>query len=153
MLGNNSPAALGRILAQTTVPSSHTGDLVETTLATVTIPANALGANGRVTIVFGVTQTTAQTLKMKLGGTTLFTVATAATTYILNGCIANRGAANSQRHEFIQVGVSNASVTGQLGTAAIDTTASVDITITGTLTNAANSITLESLHVILYPKG
>jgi hypothetical protein len=135
---------------QSAVPSSHTGDLVETTLATVTIPANALGANGRVAIVFGVTQTSSQTLKLKLGGTTLFTVATAATTYELNGGIANRGAANSQRFDFIQVGVSNASVTGQLGTAAIDTTASVDITITGTLTNAANSITLESYQVILY---
>jgi hypothetical protein len=153
MLGNNSPAAIGRVLAQTAAPSSHTGDLIETTLATVTIPANALGANGRVTIVFGVTQTTAQTLKVKLGGTTLFTIATAATTYELNGAIANRGATNSQRLDFIQVGVSNSSAGGQVGTAAIDTTASVDITITGTLTNAANNITLESLHVILYPKG
>ena len=66
-------ATLGtwRVLAASAVAVSHTGDTNETALATVAIPAGAMGPNGslRITAVFSHTNSAnSKTLRIRLGG-------------------------------------------------------------------------------------
>lgn len=146
---------LPQILSQSAVAASHTGDLTETTLATITLPAGAMGANGKVEIQarwsFSGTAGT-KTPKIKFGGTAIIAsnVGATITAYRHNSEVANRNATNSQ-YTFVDGMNSSAASLMTTGTLAIDTTASVSITITGTLANAADTITLESYQVLLYP--
>lgn len=145
-----------RTLAQSAVAVPHTGDTVEFTFATVTVPANAIGINGRIEIKAEFSHTgsaNAKTGRIRFGGTLLVSNApTAAVTLRLQCAAANRGVANSQRASgFAQTSV--ATSTEIVATSAIDTTANADITITGQLALGSETITLESYQVILYPKG
>lgn len=156
----SSSAPLGRILGQSAVQVSHTGDTTETTLASITIPANSMGANGRLIITARLSKTgTAGTYtpKIKFGGAVYSSVAIAATNidYGVMIEIANRGSTNSQ------VGAPSNFAGGLMAgsgataptTSAIDTTADVALLITGTLASAADTVTLEDYQVLLYPKG
>jgi hypothetical protein len=152
--------ANGYVLGQSAVQVSHTGDLNETVLATITIPAGAIGANGRVEVKTRWSRTNGGspgliTTRAKLGGTSLFApnVATTVTNFRFDLEIANR---NSQASQFTSAVsfTSNGVNGGQInGTATVDTSTNADITITGQLTNAGDTITLESYQVILYPHG
>lgn len=145
------------ILAQSAAPVSHTGDTAEATLASVTIPAGSIGANGQIEVITLWSTTNSantKTLRVKLGATAF--MAAAATTTLTEQTytrIANRGAANSQ------VGYNSANIsgfgstTGAATTGAIDTTADVTLAITGQLALATETLTLESYIVKLYPKG
>lgn len=144
-----------KVLAQSAVAVPHTGDTVETTLATITIPAGAMGANGRVIIhsMWSCTNPSGantKTMRVKFGGTSIATTtSTAAVQQPMMTTVANRGSASSQ------VGTPStgfASSSSAIPTPAIDTTAAVDITFTGICANAADTVTLESYQVILYPK-
>src|SRR5688500_6060251 len=73
------------VLAQSAVAASHTGNTTETTLATVTVPANAIGANGRlrVTSLWSHTNSAnSKTLRVRFGGAagTIYTSLTVTTT-------------------------------------------------------------------------
>lgn len=140
------------VLAQSFVAASVTGTLTETTLATVNIPAGALGPNGRVIIssIWSATNNANnKTARHKFGGTTYF--AQNITTQVAwrhENEIGNRNATNSQ------AGNQN-NVFGSLGaalvTSAVDTTASVAVLFTGQLANVGDTLTLESYRVeILY---
>lgn len=137
------------VLAASAVESAvHTGDTVLTTLATIAVAGNTLGANGRlrITALFKFTGTAgAKTPVISFGGSTFFNTASGATDLSarLQIEITNRNATNSQ--------VANPNVAGVWGfsttavtTAAIDTTASQNILLRGQLANAGDSIAVES---------
>jgi hypothetical protein len=140
------------ILAQSSVQVSHTGDLVEATLATITIPANAMGPNGSVRLTCYMSCTNSaniKTIKVYFNGT-------GGTAYINSGFtaigslrfqqqISNRNATNSQVGNLYQTqgGFGASTASPAFVTSAVDTTASVDIVITGQLANTGETITLE----------
>jgi hypothetical protein len=140
-------ATLGvwRVLAASAVAASHTGATSETTLATVTIPANAMGPNGRVriTTVWSATNSANnKTLRHKFGGVNYFAQnMTTQQGWRHQNEIINRNATNAQ------VGnTSNAfgSLSGAPIASAVDTSAAVTVLITGQLANVADTLTLES---------
>jgi hypothetical protein len=144
-----SMANLGyfRVLAASAVAVSHTGNTTETTLATISVPANAMGANGaiRIKALFTLTNNANnKTFRIKFGGTSLLAATfTANSTLSIFRTIANRNATNSQVSE---AGTSSGfgGIAAAIATAAIDTTAAQDIVITIQLANAGDSATLES---------
>lgn len=144
-----------QVLAQSAVAVAHTGDTNETTLATITVPAGAMGANGSATVeaLFSYTNSAnAKTLRIRFGGTQMVSIAATTTVSTrLQIRIHNRNATNSQ----VSVGFSPGfgSSTGPVITAAIDTTAAVNITITGQLASAGETITLESHAAEIRPKA
>lgn len=141
------------VLAQSAVAQSVTGTTTETTLATITVPANAMGANGRIEITTMWSYTNSannKTLKVKFGGTTLQNI-TATTTASLQVAmmIANRNAANSQVAS-PNSSTGSGATTNAVQTAAIDTTAAVTILLTAQLANTGETITLEAYSVKLF---
>lgn len=140
------------VLKSSTVGVSHTGDTVEFTYATVTIPI--LGAKDILEIqTLWTTPTSAnsKTTRIKLGGTSFASPAyTTVTGIIQRVVIQNRGATNSQ----IGSSYGNRStdtVFVYLGsqTGAIDTSVATSLTITGQLASAAETMTLECYFVTL----
>lgn len=143
------------VFAYSNVESTvHTGDTNATTFATIAVAGNTLGANGslRITALFNYVGTAGtKTFTIAFGTATL--VSAAATTAQLSTNyqvrIANRNATNSQ------VAFGNNSTTGVgstttgIVTAAIDTTTSQNIVISGQLSNGGDSIALESYLVEL----
>lgn len=138
------------VLAQSAVPASVTGTLSETTLATIVIPAGVMGANGslRVTLQWSCTNTAnTKTAGVRLGGQSIRALAltnTASRPDIV--MLTNRGATNSQVGVVASASAySNSSATSP--TYAIDMSQAQSLTITGTLTNTGETITLESYTV------
>jgi len=143
-----------RVLAQSAVAASVTGTTNETTLATVTIPAGAMGPNGQIEVhcQWAVTNSAnTKTLRARLGGAGV-SAASLTTSAAYQGItrVANRGVANSQL-------ASSQFTTGSTGTAAnttaIDTAAETTLTLTGQLATSTETITLESYLVLLYPRN
>lgn len=126
-----------------------TGDTNENTLATITIPAGAMGANGivRVTTSFSYSSSaTSRTARIKFGGTTYQSTNVANTgSAKYQTLIANRGATNSQSGSNISGIYSTSS--GAAVTSSVDTTAAVTILITGQNGLGSDTITLESYFV------
>lgn len=145
------------ILAQSAVAVSHTGDTNETTLATVTIPAGAMGANGQIEIETLWSYTNSgnnKNFKVKFGGVS-FTNATATTTATAQTLtrIANRNSAASQVGFVASSSNGLGTSTGSVVTANVDTSADVTLLITGSLALGSETITLESYIVKLFPKA
>lgn len=139
------------VLAQTGVAVNLTGTLAATVLATVAVPANALGKNGllRITTTWSITNSANdKTIAIRFGGTAISSsVVTTASTYQEQRVIQNRNATNSQVFQF-----GGAAFTGSpIGTMAKDTTAAQNIDIVGQLANVAETITLEAYSVELLP--
>jgi hypothetical protein len=141
------------VLGASGVAVSGAADTNENTLATITIPANAMGASGVLRIDTLWTHTNSannKILRVRLGGGAgtayaAFTVTTVATTHGFT-IIYNRGVANSQ------VGTSTApsATSGSaLITSAVDTTSATTIVITGQKASAGETLTLESYCVEL----
>ncbi len=144
-----------RVLAASGVSASHTGDTNETALATVTVPAGAMGANGalRITALWTYTNSAnTKTLRCRFGnglsGTT-FISTTATTTAAQRNqiLIQNRNATNSQIGGQPSGLLAASSVAN--GTGTIDTTASQSVTLSALLANSGETITLESYVVEL----
>lgn len=139
------------VLAQSAVPASVTGAVAETVLATITIPAGAMSANGRLRIktLFAATlnATNADVFRVRLGGTALVSSGsvTNVVMYTIGSDINNAGATNSQ--------VASASATGGGGsapsTSTVDMTQTQSLTITAQLGLATDTITLRSYTVEL----
>lgn len=151
-----SPDELRGVLDQSAVASAHTGDLVESTLATINLPAGAMGANGKIVVTVDFSYTNSgnvKTLKVKLGGTTLWSGTPTTTAGLqVELVIRNRNAQNSQRWSARHF-LSSGGVGVTSGTAAIDTSSATTITITGQLANAGETITVEGRDVVLTPKS
>lgn len=144
-----------RVFAQSAVPVSVTGTTTETALATISIPGYASGKNGavRVTTLWSTTNnanTKVGNLRLagaNFGIVTMSSVASAQATSMVR----NRNSYSSQ------VGSAPANMwSGTNGsgawTGAIDMSRAQALTITGTLANPADTITLEAYTVeILNP--
>lgn len=149
------------VLAHSSVAVNCPADTSEDTLATVTVPAGAMGANGlvRVTTLWTVTNNAnAKSLYVRFGGTsgTQFLAYNAASTNLMQNqvIIRNRnsqssqvGFYQSQPNSFSNPG------SGAIQTAAIDTSASADIVIRAQKATAGDTVTLESYLVELYYKA
>ena len=145
-------------LGHSAVQSSPlTGTTSETTFATVTIPANALGPNGVIRVTAQWTYTNSANAKytrIRLNGLagTAFTQNTLTTTATIQVIcvIHNVNSTSSQKGQPANyTGIGGTTVAPV--TASIDTTADVDLVITGQLTNTGESMYLESYLVeILY---
>lgn len=140
--------------AQNAVSSSHTGDTTETALATITIPAGTIGANGQVEVIalWSVTNNAnSKTLKVKLGATAFTSVSTTSTgSFQTYTRIANRNSQASQVAMAFGAGNAFASSGGANTTAAIDTSVDTTLTLTGTLAVGTDTVTLESYIVHIY---
>lgn len=145
--------ALGRILAQGQ-GISHTGDTTETALATIALPP--LGPNDRIEVRAQYSCTnnantkTARARLGGIGGTLYATGAMTTSSCQLVFYIQNKGATNSQEGSSQAASGSAAPIV----TSALDTTTSQNLVLSGLCnTSAADTITLSSYQVILYPKG
>jgi hypothetical protein len=149
-------------LAHSAVGVSHTGNTNETALATIAVPANAMGANGmvRVTTIWTVTNdASVKTARVRFGGVsgTEYCSKDLASidTFVNQVSVENRNATNSQLGRPLGAGNSAASSAGWSGsstavvTSAVDTTAAVDIVISGQLGDGTDTIRLESYLVEL----
>lgn len=148
----------GGLLAQSGAAASHTGNTSETTLATITVPANAMGPNGalRVTTLWSVTNNANdKTPIIRFGGTGgtqyLGSPLSMSGTAIFQAMtiIRNRNATNSQIGYDQATVMTFGSSTNANQTSSVDTTAAADIVIRGQLANAADTITLEAYTVEL----
>lgn len=140
-------------LAQSAVAVSHTGNTTETTLATITIPAGAMGPNGRVTIItdwITTNNANTKTVKIKFAGTSYlnYTGLTSAgsgrfITIVRNvNSAASQKSLNSSYLTFI-TSSSTANITSSADTSASDTT----ILITGQLAVGSDTMTLDGYSV------
>lgn len=150
-------AALGtwRVLAASALAASITGSTSKTALATINVPAGAMGANGRlrVTTHFAITASAnTKTLSFELGGSAFYSRAESGVTvaaYRDQREIVNRNNASSQ------VSWRSTSIGGFGGgtaattTGAVDTASAQQLIIYGQLANAGETITLENYIVEL----
>ena len=128
------------ILYNLDTPVVLTGTTAETTLLTITIPADLMGKKGRLNLLsfFALTNNANnKTLRAKIGANTLNVAGAASLAATgFNFWLLNLNSATAQRNN------SSASF-------AIDTTVSMDLIITGQLANAADSMTLNTLSLEL----
>ena len=144
-------STLPAVVAASGTQVSHTGDTSEFTLATITLPANSMGANGtcRITCTVSYTGTagTHQT-KIKFGGTIYYDSTAIAGAGFVTGRIQvdviNKNATNSQAGS--QGGGFSANSLA-LVTSAVDTTSNVSILITTQLGNSADTGVLQGYTV------
>lgn len=126
--------------------SSHTGTLTETTLLTIPIPADSLGANGYidVDIVFDITNNAvaSEVLRAKYGGTTFMQFSnTTGGTDRLSVRIQNRNATNSQVSSGANpAGGTFGTASGSAMTGAIDSTAAQNLTVTAQLGDVTDAL-------------
>lgn len=134
--------------------ASVTGTLSKTDLATITIPAGLMGESGKLRIEAQWSFTNSangKVLGVEFGGQK-FAETTRTTEGMFEGTarIRNRSA-TQQRGPGATAGIAftGAGGTGAISTFTVDTTVAQNITITGTLTNTGETITLESYSVEL----
>lgn len=144
------------VQCQSAVAVPHTGDTAEFTAATCTIPANTLGANGRLQVMAQWSwpnNANTKTVRVRFGGTQFMS---AAATTSLQGnfivAIANRNSTSSQVGTN-QVGQLAGTNVNAVVTGALATTSSQDITITEQLGTGTDTVTLESYQVLVWPKA
>ena len=130
------------------------GDATETALATITLPAGAMGANGVVRVVFSLSHTSSanvKTFRVRWNGLAGSNFMQMGPTTTANSSgrveIHNRNATNSQ----VAGGGGNTaggwgSAASGLGTASVDTTAAVDIVLTCNWAGATSGETIQLEH-------
>lgn len=144
------------VRAQSAVAVPHTGTTNETTLATIAIPAGAMGVSGalRVITVWSYTNSANnKTFRARLGGST-FATAVVTTTASSSSLweVWNRNAANSQVSNGSGAGAGLGASGNATVTLAVDTSVAQNLTITAQLASAGETITLEAYTVeILNP--
>lgn len=138
------------LVARNNTQVSHTGDTIETTLATVTLPPAVMGINGilRISSLWSYTNSgNNKTLRIKFDGNNVLAGTVSATdSYADERLIANRNAANSQIARAVASGYGTG---GTVTTMAVDTTLSKDITFTVQLANAGETVNLEQFWIEL----
>lgn len=143
------------VLARGATQSSVTGTTAETALATVTVPAGAMGLNGQlaITALFSYTSSAnAKTPRVRFGGAAgaafFSTSRTTDALYQQMVMIGNRNSASSQIGGSQGASAFGAS-TGSLMTSSIDTTTDQTVVFSGLLANSSETITLERYSVEL----
>ncbi|WP_354686684.1 hypothetical protein [Cupriavidus necator] len=145
------------VLAQSAAPVSVTGTTTETTLATIAIPAGAMGPNGalRITTAWSAQASNAntKTVRHRIGSTQIGSSTGLANN--LNTITAQQWSnRNSQTSQIARdvIAVPFGANGGALLATAIDTTAAQTLTLTAQLGTASDTITLEAYTVeILNP--
>jgi hypothetical protein len=149
------PVPIFRVLAASNVAVSHTGNTNETIIATVNIPAGAMGLNGqlRVTSLWSTPGGSGnnKTLRMRmngLAGTSIMgTTQTTNLSYADTArIIGSRNSATSQvsRNSGLPAGGATAAA---IGVAGVNTNAAWTLDFTATLANSGETITLEQYTV------
>lgn len=138
------------LLAQSYAPVSAPSDTNENVLATITVPAGALGANTAVRLMLLWTLTNnanGKTIRVRMSGSsgTQFSsipVASLANT-VVHVLIANRAATNSQVSvtEYLNAGGTAGSLTPTTGS--VDVSGAVTIVVTAQKSTAGDTMTLE----------
>ena len=143
------------VLGATAVAVSGGADTNENILATITVPAGAMGLNGILRIYTLFTYTNSgnnKTTRVRFGGIggTVYgsDVFTTTATFSDMRIIQNRGAANSQVGMKASAGVFTSS-TAAVITSAIDTSAATTVVITAQKASAGETMTLEAYMVEL----
>jgi hypothetical protein len=153
----NAAATLGipYILAQSPIAVSVPNVTTEETLATIVVPANSLGTKGSLRIwtqwsfTNGVND---KTMKVKFGGSNFLNlVATANASYGSLIWISNNNSASSQIG--FPNGLNLGLTTAAAQTSSIDTTAAVNITITGQKEVDSETLTLQRYLVEIFYKA
>lgn len=139
------------LIAASAVAVSHTGDLLQTTLATITVPANSMGPNGILKLTtlwsFGGVDADAKQARIYFGGVEVqrYTTTTTVVGAQLLRIIRNRNSASSQVMSSLTEDAEYRLKTTANQTTAINTAANVTILICGQLyTTATNTVTLEA---------
>jgi hypothetical protein len=165
-MGWENPAPQPAVALAAAFPNaSHTGDLLEVILATIAVPANLLGPNGRLHIE-------ALWSRAGAGGTATIRTRFGATGSGLAGPFAPSGpiAAGQPQASTLTILANQAATNSQTGqnaaggiiapygaagsgpsTSAVDTTQATEINITGQLAVAGDTITLVSYRIMAYP--
>lgn len=141
------------VVGKSGASASHTGDTNEVALATISIPANAVGANGalRITTIWSMTSSAnAKTIRLRLGGagltgTTIFS--TGSLTTVDHARVDTvMIAANSTSSQFSETifprGTDNLLNGGGTINSLVDMTSTQPLVISGQLANAGETITL-----------
>lgn len=138
------------VLQASAVAIPHTGTTAETVLATINVPAGAMGTNGMLRISADWTMTNSandKTLRIRLGGIGGTALTGTAFTTVPNAfhrmIIANRNAANSQIATTDRNRATDVVSSYEIATAAINTAVAQTLVITGQLETAGETITLE----------
>jgi hypothetical protein len=147
------------LLAASAVAVSVTGTTAETALATVTIPAGAMGINGGLQIWTTWSYTNSantKTPRIRLGGAAgavhLAPALTTSATFSDVRRIRNRASASAQVCSTASVAAAPIGTTTVAPTtSAVDTSAAQDLVITGQLALGTETITLENYEVWLLP--
>lgn len=144
------------VLKASAVAASHTGNTTETVLATITIPAGAMGLNGVLRIAADWTTTNSandKTLRIRLGGIGGTALTSTAFTTVANAfhrmLIANRNSASSQFSSTDRSRATDVVSSYEVATAAINTAVVQTLVLTGQLETAGETITLENYIVEL----
>jgi len=113
---------------------ANTGDTNENTVATVTVPAGIMGANGAVEVIplwDFTNNSNTKTMKVKFGGSVVYSIATTTTTSCqMQYIVRNANSASSQVAQASSGSSGMGAVASSLLTGAIDTSAAVNITLT-----------------------
>ena len=136
-----------KVLAHSAVAVTHTGDTNHTVLATVVIPAGAMGANGclRITATFSNNNNgNNKTQRVQLNSTTIVGGFNNTTNVFSHhvALLSNRNSQSSQVRAF-DTPSSFGNSANALATTAIDTSVAQNLTFTGQLANSGDTITLE----------
>jgi hypothetical protein len=142
----------GTLTAVTGSNSSFTGSTTETTLINVTVPAGSIGNNGQIVVTANWSCNNSAGAKVGtvyLGGSAIGTASsyTTSTGGSSMNSIRNRGALGVQSTQLIGGAAASANVY-----TAIDTSASVALTITGDTATATDHIVLEGFTIAMNPK-
>jgi hypothetical protein len=136
------------ILAESGAAASVGATTDETTLATISVPGNAMGANGRVQVETLWSYTNGaddKTARVRFSGAsgTQYLVTALTTTATLNHVVViqNANATNSQVGSFISTVAYNASTAAHV-TSSVDTTADTTVVITGQKETSGDTMTL-----------
>lgn len=148
------------ILAKSYAAVSGAADTNENTLATITVPANAMGANGVLRLNFRCTATNnanAKTLRIRFSGGSGTIIYQVALTSTAGGAgwsfIANTNSTSAQNN-WGQWTVINSTLTAvSSANSSIDTTASTTVVITGQKANGADTFTLDGYVVEILSDG
>lgn len=134
--------------------STVTGTTLETTLASVNLKGGALGMNDYIEAVMMFSYSNSvndKTMRFKIGTSEYFVgLATTSATAVRRVEIFNRNSQASQVSYAPSVFIDNGSTTVAVGTFTEDLSLDKTIAVTGQLESGAETIALESLHIILW---
>ena len=128
-----------------------TGTTFAATLATITIPAGLIGANGKVKFYplwSNTNNANTKTLRVVLNGATTVYTGTSQNSVHNSGLLILRNF-NSETTQRMSSGMvaGLGSTTGSIAATTVNTTTPVTVTVTGQLANSTDTMTLESLFV------